>query len=110
MSAGFLSALVSALLGGTAGAGTGDVAVVERPATAPGNTQYVTSRAPLLPSALVRLPPGAVRPRGWLAKILRLQADGFHGRLGELSRFLRQDGNAWLARDGKGNFGWEEVP
>jgi DUF1680 family protein len=110
MSAGLLSALASALLGGTAGAGPGDIAVVERPPTAPANTQYATNRAPLLPSALVRLPPGAVRPQVWLAKMLRLQADGFHGRLGELSRFLRKDGNAWLARDGKGQFGWEEVP
>jgi hypothetical protein len=62
----------------------------------PANTQYVTNRTPLLPSALVCLPPGAVRPEGWPAKMLRLQADGFHGRLGELSQFLRKDGNAGL--------------
>jgi DUF1680 family protein len=90
--------------------GATEVAVVDRAPDSPQSTQYVGNRAPLLPSSMLRLPPGAVRPQGWLAKVLRLQADGFHGRLGELSRFLKKDGNAWLARDGKGDFGWEEVP
>jgi DUF1680 family protein len=110
MSANSLAALFSVLIGSTAGAGPGEVSVVERPATAPANTRYVTNREPLSPSALVRLPPGAVRPQGWLLTMLRLQADGFHGHLGELSEFLKKGGNAWLARDGKGKFGWEEVP
>src|SRR5436305_1295692 len=86
------------------------VVMVDRPAAEPQNRQYVANRPPLTPSLLVRLPPGAVKPQGWLLKTLRLQADGFHGHLAELSRFLKKDGNAWLARDGRGDFGWEEVP
>jgi hypothetical protein len=88
----------------------GDVTVVDQPPTAPANTGYASNRAPLRPSGLVRLPPGAVRPAGWLKTMLRLQADGFHGHLQEISAFLKKEGNAWLSRDGKGKRGWEEVP
>jgi hypothetical protein len=57
-----------------------------------------------------KLPAGSIEPRGWLRKQLELQAAGFHGRLTEISPFLRRDGNAWLAKDGQGERGWEEVP
>lgn len=87
-----------------------DVTVLDRPPTAPAATQYVGNRKPLQPSGLVRLPPGAVKPEGWLHAMLRLQADGFHGHLQEISPYLKKDGNAWLARDGRGRQGWEEVP
>src|SRR5437868_11997856 len=83
-----------------------DVSVVDRPPTAPASTQYVTNREPLTPSALVRLPPGAVRPEGWLLKTLRMQADGFHGHLQELSPYLKKEGNAWLSPAGRGDHGW----
>ena len=53
---------------------------------------------------------GAVQPRGWLRKQLELQAAGFHGHLGEISRFLKKEGNAWLNPKGEGDHGWEEVP
>src|SRR5438128_1822557 len=88
----------------------GEVAIVEHPPVKPANSQYVANRQPLAPSALIRLPPGAVRPEGWLRKTLQLQADGFHGHLQEISRFLKKDGNAWLSREGKGDHGWEEPP
>ena len=39
-----------------------------------------------------------------------LQAEGFHGHLGEISRFLKKEGNAWLSQDGRGDHGWEETP
>src|SRR5262249_37802292 len=81
-----------------------------RPRVKPANTQYVTNRPPLQPSGLVRLPPGAVKPEGWLKAQLRLQADGFHGHLQEISGFLKKEGNAWLSKDGRGQQGWEEVP
>lgn len=87
-----------------------DVTVVERPPVEPASTQYVGNRPPLKPSGLVRLPPGAVKPRGWLEAQLRMQADGFHGHLPEISAFLKKDGNAWLSKDGRGQQGWEEVP
>jgi DUF1680 family protein len=87
-----------------------DVTVVDRPPVKPANMQYVTNRPPLQPSGLVRLPSGAVKPEGWLKAQLRLQADGFHGHLQEISGFLKKEGNAWLSKDGRGQQGWEEVP
>lgn len=74
------------------------------------NTRYPSNRAPLQPSALVKLPVGAVRPEGWLAKQLQMQNDGFHGHLTAISEFLRPEGNAWLSASGEGDHGWEEVP
>ena len=76
----------------------------------PGFSQYTANRGPLAPSRLVELPFGAVKPEGWLRKQLELQAEGFHGRLTEISGFLKRDGNAWLDRHGVGQHGWEEVP
>ncbi len=83
---------------------------VNRPPTATRNAHYPGNRAPLAPSPLVKLPVGAVVPRGWLRKQLELQAAGFHGHLGELSRFLKKENNAWLSPAGQGEHGWEEVP
>src|SRR5690349_9082469 len=89
---------LSILLVAAAGAARAEeVTTVEQPPTMPASTLYVTNRAPLSASALVRLPPGAVRPQDWLLKMLRMQADGFHGRLLELSPYLRKEGNAWLS-------------
>jgi hypothetical protein len=87
-----------------------DVTVVDKAPVTPANTQYATNKKPLQPSGLVRLPPGSVKPEGWLKAILRMQADGFHGHLQELSPFLKKEGNAWLSKDGRGSQGWEEVP
>jgi DUF1680 family protein len=68
----------------------------------------VGNRPPLLPSPLIKLPIGSVRPEGWTQRILELQAEGFHGHLTEISRFLKKEGNAWLDSSGRGAFGWEE--
>lgn len=86
-----------------------EVLVVER---LPGGTDahYVSRRAPLEPSPLVELPIGSVRPRGWLLTCLERQRDGLVGQLGHVSAWLTKDGNAWLAPDGRGDWGWEEVP
>jgi hypothetical protein len=85
--------------------------IVDMPdASAEHNAHYVGNRSPLLPSLLIKLPVGAVRPKGWLEQQLLMQADGFHGHLGEISKFLKKDGNAWLDPQGSGQYGWEEVP
>jgi hypothetical protein len=86
------------------------VAVVERPDVTGANPFYPGNKAPLLPSPYIRLPLGAVQPQGWLHQQLRLQADGFHGHLGEISSFLNKKDNAWLDPAGKGGCFWEEVP
>ena len=84
------------------------VSVVARPPTDVRTPHYVGHRPPLHATPLVPLPIGSIEPRGWLRAQLRMQADGFHGHLGELSRFLEKDGNAWLTADGQGTHGWEE--
>lgn len=81
-------------------------ATVGLPPTARPNTLYVSNRTPLSVSPLVKLPIGAVEPRGWLLSQLRLMRDGFTGHLAEISPFLKND-SGWMTLKGKG---WEEVP
>ncbi len=95
---------------GAAFGGDEVVQAVDRPNGTAGNAHYVSNRAPLQPSALIKLPIGAIRPDGWLRRQLELQADGMMGHLGEISRFLKREGNAWLSPTGEGSQGWEEVP
>ncbi len=83
---------------------------VDKPDTRGRNAYYTGNRAPLLPSALIKLPTGSIRPEGWLRKQMELMADGFTGRLPELSEFCRFEGNAWVDPNGEGKWGWEEVP
>jgi len=90
--------------------GTNAVAVAGLDASKP-NAFYPGNRPPLLASPLIKLPAGAVRPQGWLRHQLELMADGFTGRLHELSPFLRPEGNAWLNPKGEGDRSfWEELP
>ena len=77
------------------------------PATAQAGPLYTPHRAPLRPAAFLRLPPGAVRPRGWLATQLDKQLNGLNGRLQEISHFLRFDATGWVRPELNG---WEEVP
>ncbi|HOW66943.1 MAG TPA: glycoside hydrolase family 127 protein [Candidatus Paceibacterota bacterium] len=86
------------------------VTVVPTPDLTGTNAYYVGNRSPLLPSPLIKLPIGAVRPEGWTLRMLRLQADGFHGHLAEISQFLQKKDNAWLSPTGHGQRGWEELP
>lgn len=88
----------------------GEVTMVDRPPIDVTNAHYVSNRGPLAPSAFIKLPVGAVTARGWLQRMLELQADGVTGHLGELSPWLEKEGNAWLSPDGRGEWGWEEVP
>jgi hypothetical protein len=107
-----LSAVLLAMIGTAAApAGfPGRVSFVQRPDTSRASAFYAGNRAPLLPSPLITLPVGKIKPQGWLLKQLQLEADGFSGRLPELSGFLREGGNAWLSPTGEGHRGWEEVP
>jgi len=86
------------------------VKVVDKPDTDETNNYYAGNRQPLLPSPLIKLPCGAIKPQGWLRKQLELEADGFVGHLGEISGYLRKEGNAWLSPTGEGHSGWEELP
>jgi len=87
----------------------GDSVSLAPPDVEKGNDHYVGNRAPLVPSPLVKLPVGAIEPRGWVRTQLELQADGYTGRLTEISGFLKKEGNAWLNPTGQGDHGWEEV-
>jgi len=86
------------------------VQVVSTPPTVSTNDFYVSNQPPLTPEPLIKLPIGAIKPQGWVRRQLELQADGFSGRLTEISRFLRKDGNAWLSAKGEGHSPWEELP
>ncbi|MFJ5776405.1 RICIN domain-containing protein [Streptomyces sp. NPDC093094] len=69
------------------------------PATAAGQA--------LAPDALLRLRPGSITPRGWLAGQLRQQLAGLFGRYAEISHFLDFGTSGWVHPE---NGGWEELP
>ncbi|MGW7090961.1 RICIN domain-containing protein [Streptomyces sp. NPDC054874] len=68
---------------------------------------YSPNAAPLHPTAFLKLPPGRVTARGWLAGQLKLQLEGLCGRYEELSHFLDFTATGWVRPD---RGGWEEVP
>ena len=59
--------------------------VTSIPAEAP-NKFYVSNRQPLAVSPLVKLPIGAIKPRGWLLHELQLETSGMTGHLEEISK------------------------
>ena len=73
------------------------------------NRFYQGNRTPLAASPFIKLPVGAIRPEGWLRTQLELEAEGFSGRLSEISQFCRYEGNGWVT-PGSGDRGWEEAP
>ncbi|MEU1087974.1 RICIN domain-containing protein, partial [Streptomyces sp. NPDC005892] len=68
---------------------------------------YAPNAAPLHPTAFLKLPPGRVTARGWLAGQLELQLNGLCGRYEEFSHFLDFDTSGWVHTE---RGGWEEVP
>ena len=103
--------VVALMAGSLAMAQEAVTTVVETPdTTAARNAYYPGNRPPLLPSPLIKLPIGAVKPQGWLRKQLELEAAGFSGNLTEISPFCNKRNNAWLSKEGLGSNGWEEVP
>ena len=84
--------------------------MVARPNATGTNSFYTSNRTPLAPSCLIKLPVGSIRPAGWLLEYLKRQRSGLTGHLAETSVWLQKENNAWLSKDGKGKYGWEEVP
>ena len=84
--------------------------VAHPPADITANPFYVANRAPLAPSPFMKLPIGSITPKGWLRIQLENEANGMTGHLPEVSHFVKFEGNAWVAPDGKGANGWEETP
>lgn len=91
---------------GIAVVGGGFVLSQAQPALSAGST-YLTNRAPLAPAAFAKLPPGSIKPRGWLRQQLDLQLEGLNGRLPELSDYLVYETNGWVDADKEA---WEELP
>ncbi|MCS7187488.1 MAG: glycoside hydrolase family 127 protein [Armatimonadota bacterium] len=87
-----------------------ELKVVDRLTAEGANRFYVGNRQPLLPSPLIKLPVGRVKPKGWLETQLRLMADGLLGRLPEISPWCKWEGNAWSNPRGEGHSHWEELP
>ena len=86
------------------------ISVVDLPDTSSVNINYTGNRKPLEASVLIKLPVGSIIPDNWLKVCLDRQADGLCGNLGKISAWLQKNDNAWLSKDGKGSWGWEEVP
>ena len=80
------------------------------PSTVAYNPLYTANRAPLVPSPLIKLPIGAITPKGWVRHQLELEARGMTGRLQEISKWCKMDNSAWANPQGQGENGWEELP
>lgn len=106
-----LVAAGAAALSASAFAATNTTAhTVSVPPTNVRNPFYISNRAPLTPSPLIKLPIGSIRPEGWIRGQLTRTANGFTGHLTEISPWCVFEGNAWVSPTGEGKNGWEEVP
>ena len=107
----FISAVLIGFTGFAATAQTKVTAtMVSKAANQQSNAFYVNNRAPLQKQYFTKLPVGSIHAGGWLKKALELQRDGLTGNLGEISIWLSKTNNAWLNKEGKGEYGWEELP
>ncbi len=86
------------------------LSLVAKPNTESVNSYYISNKAPLVASPLIKLPVGSIKPEGWLNEYLVRQKNGLTGHLGEISAWLQKENNAWLDPNGQGEWGWEEVP
>lgn len=86
------------------------VGVVPRVQPATSGGHYVANRAPLAPSPFLKLPIGSIAPQGWLRHMLEVERNGMVGRLHEVSPWLDFAKSSWTDKEGKGKFGWEEMP
>lgn len=107
----FLTAVILLVVNGLVGRGrSSEVLVVDRPDMTAVNRHYTANRAPLAPSPFVKLPIGSIVPQGWLHEMLETEKQGMIGRLPEISRWLDFSKSSWADPEGKGAFGWEEMP
>lgn len=88
-------------------ASAGQARVVKTAQAATPGGHYMPNRAPLLPTAFQKLPPGSIAPKGWLRHQLDLQVNGLCGRMTDVSDYLKFEGNGWV--DPHSETGWEEV-
>lgn len=86
------------------------ITFITRPGLESKNQNYISNRAPLAPSAFIKLPVGSVKPKGYLLEYLKRQKNGLTGNLKDFSLWLQKKDNAWLTKNGEGKYGWEEVP
>lgn len=98
------------VLAGALRTGFSEVSVREAPVSETANAFYPSARPPLAPSPFVKLPIGAITPKGWLRHQLELEKEGMIGRLKEVSPWLNFEKSSWGSREGKGGLGWEELP
>jgi hypothetical protein len=90
--------------------GFGQVALVEQPVSTSTNSFYLGDRPPLAPSPFYKLPIGSITPRGWLRHELELERDGMTGHLEQISPWLDFSKSSWADPQGRGKYGWEELP
>ena len=109
--------VISVLVGGSGGGAVAGprvsqpaVVVVASPPNDRSNSHYVSNRAPLALSPLVKLPVGAIKPGGWLRGQLELMRHGMTGNLERISPWCKFEKSAWASPTGEGEFGWEELP
>lgn len=70
------------------------------------NSNYINNRPPLPATAFSFLPLGSVKPKGWLRKQLKIQADSLTGHLPEFWDSLGPN-SGWLGGTGES---WERGP
>ncbi|CAF2088320.1 unnamed protein product [Rotaria magnacalcarata] len=70
-------------------------------------SHYYPNRAPLQPVPFQKLPPGSIKPDGWLLGQLRSQINGLNGKLSEISDYLVYDQCGWVDPT---KSAWEELP
>lgn len=96
---------IGRLAAGTSALAAGGLAAA--PGAAPASLATIGSAGSAAPSepAFRPLPLGSVRPRGWLERQLRIQADGLSGHLDEFWPDVAQ--SEWFGGDAEG---WERAP
>jgi DUF1680 family protein len=67
----------------------------------------LNNRPPLVANPYLELPPGAIRPKGWLLEMLERQRSGMTSRLDVLYPEVMGPRNGWLGGDGDQ---WERGP
>jgi hypothetical protein len=89
--------------------GGGSAFALSKASTPPDSSQSaaaIKNRGPLAPNAFYMLPPGAVRPTGWLRNQLQIQANGLGGHLDETWADVGSN-SGWLGGTGES---WERGP